>query len=57
MLLLGVMVALIVVVQTVRSDAEGMLQVMGSMEKQISAYAAKEEATAQLARESKQKVE
>ena len=41
--------------QTVRTDAEGMLQVMSGMEKQLADYAAKEEATAHLAKESKQK--
>ncbi|KAG5182592.1 hypothetical protein JKP88DRAFT_348798 [Tribonema minus] len=42
---------------TVRADAEGMLQVMAGMEKQLAARAAKEAAVAQMEQEARQKVE
>ncbi|CAM9783522.1 unnamed protein product [Scytosiphon promiscuus] len=40
-----------------RRDAEGMLQVMSGMEKQIADFSSREESTSVLAKESKQKVE
>jgi len=43
--------------ETTRSDNEGMLQVMSGMEKQLNDFAAREESVAQVARDSKEKVE
>ncbi|CAN0126190.1 unnamed protein product [Ectocarpus sp. 6 AP-2014] len=40
-----------------RRDAEGMLQVMSGMERQIADFSSREESTTSLAKESKQKVE
>lgn len=43
--------------QATRQDAEGMLQVMSSLERQVADYAAKEEEVAALSRECKEKVD
>ena len=43
--------------QSTRQDAEGMLQVMGGLEKQLSEYAAREEEVGRLAKECKEKME
>lgn len=43
--------------ETVRNDNAGMLRVMSGMEKQLAAYAAREESVAAVARDSKEKAE
>jgi hypothetical protein len=43
--------------QNTRQDAEGMLQVMSGLEKQLNEYSSREEEVEQLARESKEKME
>ena len=42
---------------TTRSDAEGMLRVMSTLESQLTEYATREESTMSIAREAKEKVE
>jgi len=43
--------------ETVRNDNAGMLRVMGGMEKQLAAYAAREESVAAVGRDAKEKAE